>query len=194
MDTPLNLSGQMLIAMPSLNDPRFEHAVVFLCDHSEQGAMGLIVNKAVPGMSLANLLEEMDISSSEGINQTEIYFGGPVEGGRGFVLHNPGFEGTGTVMVNDHFSLTATRDILEAMATGNGPEQVLVALGYAGSGAALRRGRHGLNRRNARKRRIRQRIVQFTQGFPQNRMAPIRRDVQRGNQHESAVLQAWMGQ
>ncbi|PID36293.1 MAG: YqgE/AlgH family protein [Rhodobacterales bacterium] len=134
MDTPLNLSGQMLIAMPSLNDPRFEHAVVFLCDHSEQGAMGLIVNKAVPGMSLANLLEEMDISSSEGINQTEIYFGGPVEGGRGFVLHNPGFEGTGTVMVNDHFSLTATRDILEAMATGNGPEQVLVALGYAGWG------------------------------------------------------------
>lgn len=134
-DTPQDLSGKLLIAMPSMEDPRFEHSVVFLCAHSGEGAMGLIVNKPVPEVSLDDLLEQLEIGKGAGSAGVRLFFGGPVEGQRGFVLHTRDYEpGEGTLEVDAQFSMTATRDILVDMARGTGPMLALTALGYAGWG------------------------------------------------------------
>jgi putative transcriptional regulator len=133
----MDLTGKLLIAMPGMGDPRFEHAVVAVCAHSPEGAMGLIVNKPLPKPGMNDLLEQLGISvtASDRAETRPILFGGPVETGRGFVLHSPEWQGRGKPMpVTPQMSMTATRDILEDIAAGCGPDRALLALGYAGWG------------------------------------------------------------
>ncbi|MFN7001998.1 MAG: YqgE/AlgH family protein [Roseinatronobacter sp.] len=135
-----HLTGKFLIAMPSMPDPRFAHSVVFLCAHSEDGAMGIIVNKPLTDISLKTLLENLELAVAEGdaglgspVGDTPIHFGGPVETGRGFVLHSPDFfSAEGSMTVLDGIALSTSVEILAAMAHGQGPSDALIALGYAG--------------------------------------------------------------
>lgn len=127
------LSGRVLIAMPGIGDPRFDRTVIYICSHSDEGSMGLVVNRRADGVSLRQLLEQLDIEASAELSPRTVHFGGPVEMGRGFVLHSGDFHiDEATLRVDDSISLTATLDILRAMAAGHGPRQTLVALGYAG--------------------------------------------------------------
>jgi putative transcriptional regulator len=128
------LTGQLLIAMPSMGDPRFARTVIFLCAHNEEGAMGLVVNKPMPSISFADLLAQLGIEPMQGAGGYRVHFGGPVESGRGFVLHSTDFQREGTMVVDDQVALTATIDILRAIAAGDGPRRHLLALGYAGWG------------------------------------------------------------
>ncbi len=133
----MDLTGKLLVAMPGMGDPRFEHAVVAICAHSPEGAMGLIVNKPLPEPDMGDLLEQLGIAmtASDRPGHAPILFGGPVETGRGFVLHSRDWNGQGTAMpVGDALAMTATRDILEDIAAGVGPHRSLLALGYAGWG------------------------------------------------------------
>lgn len=132
----MDLTGKLLIAMPGMGDPRFEHSVVFLCSHNAEGAMGLIVNKPVQGVNLSDLLKQLNITSNMPAKDRQVHFGGPVEGTRGFVLHTPDYTSElHSMVVSDDFSMTATLDILEDMANGSGPSKALMMLGYAGWGA-----------------------------------------------------------
>jgi putative transcriptional regulator len=134
-DTSTDLTGKLLVAMPGMGDPRFEHAVVMLCAHSDEGAMGLIINKQVPELMLDDLLEQLEIAKGAGSHGRGVHFGGPVEGGRGFVLHSSDYLGQqATMRIDDRFGMTATRDILVEIAHGRGPRNALTALGYAGWG------------------------------------------------------------
>ena len=128
------LEGQILIAMPSMGDPRFERSVIFICSHSEaHGAMGLIVNKLVSHITFQELLEQLEIEASGSTPEVPIHFGGPVEVGRGFVLHSADFFLSGaTSRVSDDISVTASVEILNAITAGQGPKRRLLALGYAG--------------------------------------------------------------
>lgn len=131
----VDLSGQLLIAMPGMGDPRFEKSVVYMCAHSPEGAMGLIVNKPAQGVKMTDLLEQLKIPTGDKPIDLQVYFGGPVEHGRGFVLHSGEYEGSeSTLRVDPRFAMTATLDILQDMANGQGPEQRILALGYAGWG------------------------------------------------------------
>lgn len=128
------LGGHLLVAMPQMTDPRFEHSVVFLCAHSADGAMGLMVNKLVDSLSFTDLLKQMSLEfEGEGIDErVQVHFGGPVESARGFVLHTPDYRSEATMRVDDGFAMTATIDVLRLLATGAGPERAIFALGYAG--------------------------------------------------------------
>ena len=127
------LAGQLLVAMPSIQDPRFHRAVIFICAHDRNGAMGLMLNQPVPGMMLDNLLEQLEIPHDDSdADKTTVMNGGPVETGRGFVLHGPDFYQKETVVVNDQFSVTATVDALQAIAQNQGPHEIAFMLGYAG--------------------------------------------------------------
>jgi putative transcriptional regulator len=129
------LDGQLLIAMPGMGDLRFERSVIFLCAHSAEGAMGLIVNKPAPELSFADLLAQLKIPATIDLHGTRVHFGGPVEHGRGFVLHTADYAvEESSLQVSDAFSMTATVDILQDMARGTGPRQALLALGYSGWG------------------------------------------------------------
>lgn len=132
----MDLTGKLLIAMPGIGDPRFEHSVIFLCSHSDEGAMGLIINKVAPELQLGNLLEQLEIPvAEEDRGQEAIRFGGPVETQRGFVLHSPEYESSiNSLVVPPGYGMTATLDILEDVAQGNGPDKLLIMLGYAGWG------------------------------------------------------------
>ena len=131
----MDLTGKLLIAMPGMGDPRFDHSVILMCSHGEDGAMGLIVNKPAKDVSLSDLFEQLDLSGPSMDEATPVYFGGPVEGARGFVLHSTDYESSlQSLDISDHFAMTATLDILEDMAAGNGPRQSLLLLGYAGWG------------------------------------------------------------
>lgn len=137
MDTPepSSLSGRFLIAMPSMGDPRFERTVIYMCSHGEDGAMGLVVNRRAEGVSFEDLMGQLEIELGPTAQNADIHFGGPVEMGRGFVLHSPDFHvEESTLRVAEGVSLTATLDILRAMGEGRGPEQALIALGYSGWG------------------------------------------------------------
>jgi len=143
----MNLTGKLLIAMPGMGDERFDHTVVFLCSHTKDGAMGLIINKTAPEVELGDLLRQLDIAPDP-VSRGEIpvRFGGPVETQRGFVLHTPDYEASlNSLHVSDAFSMTATLDILEDIAAGQGPDQVLMMLGYAGWGPGQLEGEIGLN-------------------------------------------------
>ncbi len=134
-DSEMNLTGQMLIAMPGMGDPRFAHSVVILCAHSSDGAMGLIVNKSVDGMALGALFDQLSIDTQGAAGKERVFFGGPVETGRGFVLHTPDYRSDlSTLDIDGRFAMTATQDILEDIAIGRGPSGALVALGYSGWG------------------------------------------------------------
>jgi putative transcriptional regulator len=131
----MDLTGKLLIAMPGIGDPRFEHSVVFLCSHSDEGAMGLIVNKTAPGVRLGSLLEQLDIGADRDAAALPVRFGGPVETQRGFVLHSDDYASrVNSLAVPGGFAMTATLDILEDIAEGSGPRKTAIMLGYAGWG------------------------------------------------------------
>ena len=135
-DTLSDLSGKLLVAMPGMGDPRFAHAVVYLCAYSGEGAMGLIVNKPQTQIDFPSLLEQLDIPATPATEHIRVHFGGPVEQSRGFVLHSDdyGIDET-TLEVTDAIRMTATLTVLEDIAAGRGPRNKLFALGYAGWGA-----------------------------------------------------------
>lgn len=134
------LDGKLLVAMPSMTDPRFHKAVIYMCAHSEDGAMGIVVNQRAPHITFSKLLDQLDIAPPETagsirvpVEAMAVHTGGPVETGRGFVLHTTDyFSADSTLSIDDSISLTATVDILRAIATGKGPMRSLLALGYAG--------------------------------------------------------------
>lgn len=132
----MNLTGKLLIAMPGIGDPRFEHTLIFLCSHNDEGAMGLIINKSATGVSLRDILEQLEIDTNDAPNaNVSVQFGGPVETQRGFVLHTDEYESrVNSLKVIDGFAMTATLDVLEDVAAGTGPEKFIVLLGYAGWG------------------------------------------------------------
>ena len=129
------LPGQLLIAMPSMTDPRFEKTVIYMCAHNSDGAMGLVINRAIDSLTFPELLEQLEIDSGSGGDQIRVLFGGPVEQARGFVLHSSDYLQDASLVVDDNVVLTATIDILRAIADGTGPNNCLLALGYAGWGA-----------------------------------------------------------
>lgn len=134
------LDGQFLIAMPGMQDPRFTRAVVYVCAHSPDGAMGIAINQPAPQITFRDLLVQLDIIPDEQqirlpepADQMRVHRGGPVETTRGFVLHSADyFIENSTLPIDDHVCLTATLEILKAIATGSGPESAMLALGYAG--------------------------------------------------------------
>ena len=131
----VNLTDHFLIAMPAMDDPYFSKALVYVCEHNEQGALGIVVNKPLD-MPLAELFEKVDIPlQTPTLGDLPVYFGGPVQTDRGFVLHRPVGQWQSSLPVNADVGLTSSRDILEAMGHGGEPHDVLVTLGYAGWGA-----------------------------------------------------------
>ena len=133
-DLKSSLSGQLLIAMPSMEDPRFERSVIFVCAHSEDGAMGLIINKPYNAITFSSLLEQLGVSKHDSAKQIDVQLGGPVEVSRGFVLHSQDYIRDASLIVDKELALTASLDILRAIADGCGPSRYLLALGYAGWG------------------------------------------------------------
>lgn len=131
----MDLTGKLLIAMPGMGDPRFEHSVVFLCSHGDSGALGLIVNKPASDVKLSDLLAQLSIGPSGAGRDRPVHFGGPVEGARGFVLHTPDEKPRAhSMVVAEDFAMTSTLDVLEDIAAGRGPGRALMMLGYAGWG------------------------------------------------------------
>ena len=128
-----SLAGQLLIAMPQMQDPRFARSVVFLCAHNPDGAMGLVVNKIIEQPSIKDVMGQLGLEG-DGFHGSAVHFGGPVETGRGFVLHSADYTEAGTMIIGAHIGLTTTMDVLRAIAGGTGPRRRLLALGYAGWG------------------------------------------------------------
>ena len=128
----INLTHHFLIAMPSMGDPYFARSLTYICEHNDQGALGLVVNRPID-MTLQALFERLSLTLSDrGRRDAPIYFGGPVQMDRGFVLHAPAGNWQSTLRVRDAIGLTTSKDILEAVGRGEGPQKMLVTLGYAG--------------------------------------------------------------
>jgi putative transcriptional regulator len=128
----LSLAHHFLIAMPDMADPLFAKSIVYLCEHGEQGAMGVIINKP-SGIVLAQLLEQIDLPlTNDDTNTTPVFFGGPVQPDRGFVLHKPIGNWQSTLTITDDLALSTSKDILAAVADGRGPDKLQISLGYAG--------------------------------------------------------------
>jgi putative transcriptional regulator len=126
------LNNQFLIAMPGMDDPNFAQTVTLVCEHSERGALGIIINRPLT-MDLGDVFEQLGLDASQSqVSRQNVLLGGPVQTDRGFVLHSPGKGFESTLPVSDKLHLTTSRDILDALASGNGPERAIVALGYAG--------------------------------------------------------------
>lgn len=128
-----SLEGKLLLAMPAMRDPRFVKSVIYLCSHSEEGAMGIAINHRIENLSFSQLLKQLQIQTKT-IREIPIHAGGPVEAGRGFVLHSSDFAQASTMKVSPSIHLSATVDILKSLAEGSGPKHHLLALGYAGWG------------------------------------------------------------
>lgn len=134
-DDSIDLNGRLLIAMPSMGDSRFEQSVIFICSHSDKGAMGLIINKPTDDLKFGDLLRQLEIEAPPSARSLQVHVGGPVEFGRGFVLHSADYDQSdATMKVGDSFGMTATLDILEDIALGDGPDQAILAMGYSGWG------------------------------------------------------------
>jgi putative transcriptional regulator len=129
-----SLAGQLLVAMPQMQDHRFARSVIYLCLHNKDGAMGLVLNKVIGTLTLPELLTQLKISPDGLSGAPRIHFGGPVESGRGFVLHSADYTESESLVVGDNLALTATLEILRAIGRGEGPRRSLLALGYAGWG------------------------------------------------------------
>lgn len=128
------LTGQLLIAMPQMNDPRFERTVIYICAHTADGAMGLVVNREIEALTFPDLLKQLSIDAEVVDDKIQVLFGGPVETGRGFVLHSSDYVQNTTMLVDKRVGLTATMEVLKDIASGNGPRLNILALGYAGWG------------------------------------------------------------
>lgn len=126
------LTGKLLVAMPYLQDQQFHHSVIYICGHDESGAMGLIINKQLTSVSFKDLLDQIKIEHDLSGPDGPIYYGGPVEVGRGFVLHTIDYLADASVTINNNFALTATLEVLRAISQCHGPRNALVALGYVG--------------------------------------------------------------
>jgi putative transcriptional regulator len=130
------LKGQLLVAMPAMQDPRFERSVIYMCAHSRDGAMGLVINKPAPNITFTELMDQLGIETGGGFQDIRVHFGGPVETSRGFVLHSSDYHlEEATLRVTPEIGLTATVDILRALVGGTGPRHSILALGYAGWGS-----------------------------------------------------------
>ena len=129
-----SLAGQLLVAMPQMQDPRFQRSVILMCAHNEEGAMGIVVNKLVEELELPELLRQLKIEAPRLGGRRHVHFGGPVECGRGFVLHSSDYLEPTSLVVGDRFALTATLDMLRTIGRGEGPRQSFLALGYSGWG------------------------------------------------------------
>ena len=135
MFSAMDLTNQFLIAMPALADPNFHRTVTYLCAHNSDGAMGLVINRPL-SISLGEVLGHMDIASSDSaVNQMPVFQGGPVQRERGFVIHRPPGDWDAVLNVGENIAVATSRDILAAIAQGEGPADTIVALGYAGWGA-----------------------------------------------------------
>lgn len=131
----MDLKHQFLIAMPAMADTNFERAVVYVCDHSDRGALGLVINRPTD-LTLGKLFDRVDLKLEIAPRKDDpVYFGGPVQTERGFVLHGASENYSSTLSISDEISLTTSKDVLEAIAGGSGPDKVLITLGYAGWGA-----------------------------------------------------------
>jgi putative transcriptional regulator len=131
----VNLSGHFLIAMPAMTDPYFARSVTFICEHNQDGAMGVVINRPID-MNLDALFEQINLElENTSFADKAVHFGGPVQIDRGFVLHQPAGDWDSTIAVHGQTALTTSKDILEAVAKGHGPKKILVTLGYAGWGA-----------------------------------------------------------
>ncbi len=127
-----NFSDHFLIAMPGMVDPNFAHTLTYVCEHSDEGALGIVVNKPID-MTLSALFDQIDITLADaGLRDSPVHFGGPVQVDRGFVLHRPLGNWQSTLAVSDDVGLTTSKDVLEALGRGEGPRDVFVSLGYAG--------------------------------------------------------------
>jgi putative transcriptional regulator len=129
-----SLTGQILVAMPALDDPNFSHSVILVCAHTAEGAMGIILNRAVERPSFGGILEQLEITPMPPQREIRLCSGGPVETVRGFVLHTSDWTADSTLRVDEGLGLTTSLDILKAVAEGRGPRECLLALGYAGWG------------------------------------------------------------
>jgi putative transcriptional regulator len=130
--TGSSLAGQLLVAMPQMTDPRFARSVVYLCAHSAEGAMGLVINRLIDSLTFDGLLEQIGVERTASGGSLPIHFGGPVESSRGFVLHTTDYLQDSSLVIEDEIALTATIDVLKAIAQGDGPRRRVLALGYAG--------------------------------------------------------------
>src|SRR5215469_2666139 len=128
------LTGQLLIAMPTMEDPRFAQSVIYLCAHTPEGAMGLVLNRPLQRPKFDDLLRQLEVAPVPPARRIRLCSGGPLDNARGFVLHTTDWTGEGSLRVNDEVALTASLDVLKAIAEGNGPREGLLALGYAGWG------------------------------------------------------------
>ena len=135
-DDDAYLTGQLLLAMPAMRDPRFARAVIYMCAHGEDGAIGLVINRLIGALPCADLLEQLGIAfdPDSSIVLPNVHFGGPVETERGFVLHGTDYMRDDSMPINDTMALTATVDIVRDIAEGEGPRDIVLALGYAGWG------------------------------------------------------------
>ncbi len=134
MIEPATLTGQLLIAMPAMDDPRFAQSVILVCAHTDEGAMGIVLNRPLAKPSFEALLQQLDVEPTPPARQIRLCEGGPVDHGRGFVLHTSDWTGDGSLQVADDLALTASLDILQEIAMGGGPREGLLALGYASWG------------------------------------------------------------
>jgi putative transcriptional regulator len=135
MGTFDSLNNHFLIAMPALSDPNFHHTATYICEHNDEGALGLIINRPTD-LRLGEILEHMGIEvTTDEIAAQPVYLGGPVQNDRGFVLHQPVGNWEATLKVTQDTAITSSRDILDAIARGEGPEKTFITLGYAGWGA-----------------------------------------------------------
>lgn len=135
MSSGTNLTNHFLIAMPGLEDPNFFHTVTYICEHTSEGAMGIVINRPMD-LHLADIFEQLEIKvASPHCAEQPVYLGGPVQSDRGFVLHDSATEWNSTLRITDDISVTTSLDILEAIASNRGPAHSLIALGYAGWGA-----------------------------------------------------------
>ena len=133
-NTDGQMTGQLLIAMPSMTTPHFSQAVIYVCAHTPDGAMGIVLNRPLASPSFGDLLEQLEVSPIPPVRRIELFRGGPVDSARGFVLHTADWTGDGSLMVDGDVALTASLDVLKAIADGGGPQRGFLALGYAGWG------------------------------------------------------------
>ncbi len=127
-----NFTAHFLIAMPNMVDPHFAHTLTYVCEHNDDGALGIVVNKPID-MTLSTLFEQIEIKlAASGLSDAHVHFGGPVQVDRGFVLHRPLGNWQSTLAISDDLGLTTSKDVLEAVGRGEGPKDVFVSLGYAG--------------------------------------------------------------
>ena len=128
----VNLTDHFLIAMPNMADPHFSRTLTYICEHNDQGALGVVINRPIE-MTLETLFERLSLSLESGaLGRLPVYFGGPVQTDRGFVLHQPIGDWQSTLSVQNRVGLTTSKDILESVSVGGGPEKILVTLGYSG--------------------------------------------------------------